>query len=94
MKLKIRLEKREHASPLLRLLVPVISIILAFLFIGVILKCMGYSPVKAYTYVFRGAFGSGYNISESVLQSIPLMLASLGVAVALSMSAMNIGAEG
>lgn len=94
MKLKIKLEKREHAGPLLKLLIPVISILLAFLFIGVILKFMGYSPVKAYTYVFKGAFGSAYNISESILQSIPLMLASLGVAVALSMSTMNIGAEG
>ena len=58
MKLKIKLEKREHAGPLLKLLIPVISILLAFVFIGVILKFMGYSPVKAYTYVFKGAFGS------------------------------------
>lgn len=92
--MKIRFEKRERVSLRLRILTPLISVLVAFLIIGIIMKLMGYDPIKGYRYMFTGAFGSLYYFSESVLQSIPLMLASLGVAVALTMSTMNIGAEG
>lgn len=44
--------------------------------------------------MFSGAFGSSKNIAESLLQSIPLMLCGLGVAVTFKMNVSNIGAEG
>ncbi|MFI3312265.1 MAG: ABC transporter permease [Eubacteriales bacterium] len=94
MPLKISLKKREHIKTYHKILSPIFSVLVAFLLIGIMLECMGYSAVKSYTYLFKGAFGSAYNISESILQGTPLLLASLGVAVALSMSTMNIGAEG
>ena len=57
-------------------------------------KIVNGHAIGRYRYFFRGAFGSSRNLSESVLQSIPLMLASLGVSIALTMSVVNIGAEG
>ena len=42
----------------------------------------------------RGAFGSVYGLSETLVKAIPLLLASLGVAVAFRVGFWNIGAEG
>lgn len=94
MPLKIGLKKRENVKSYYRMLATLVSVLVAFILIGIMLECMGYSALKSYTYLFKGAFGSVYNLSESILQGTPLMLASLGVAVALSMSTINIGAEG
>jgi ABC-type uncharacterized transport system permease subunit len=44
--------------------------------------------------MFKGAFGSAYGLSETVVKAIPLLLAGLGVAIAFKMLLWNIGAEG
>ncbi|MDL2214426.1 ABC transporter permease [Clostridia bacterium OttesenSCG-928-O13] len=91
---RVRLEKRQKVSLLRKILTPLAGILLAFVLIGIVMLFLGYNPVRSYTYLFKGAVGSWTNFSETVLQSIPLIFASLGVAIALSMSTMNIGAEG
>jgi general nucleoside transport system permease protein len=47
-----------------------------------------------YRAMARGAFGSTYAFSETLVVAIPLMLTGLGVAVAFRMRFWNIGAEG
>lgn len=91
---RIRLEKREKISLLRRVLTPLIGLALALVLIGIALMLLGFDPVRSYSYLFKGAAGSWTNLSETILQSIPLIFASLGVAIALTMSTMNIGAEG
>jgi len=94
MSIKIRLVKREQVKLYHKILSPVISIVIAFVFIAIILRAMGYNPATAYQFLFKGAFGNAYNFSETLVQATPLLFAGLGVAVALSMATMNIGAEG
>ncbi len=49
---------------------------------------------EAYGALFRGAFGSAYNISETLSRAAPLLLVALGFAVASRASMFNIGGEG
>lgn len=94
MHFKIRFEKRESIPPYLRVLVPVVCVLLAFLFCGFIIRLQGFRFIEVYRKLFSSAFGSLSNLADSTLHSIVLMLTGLGVAMALKMSVNNIGAEG
>ncbi|RJX21419.1 MAG: ABC transporter permease [Desulforudis sp.] len=90
----ITLEKRAAPSPVMAVLVPVISVVLALLVGAVFLKLTGQGPFPIYMEMFSRAFGTRYGLSETIVKSIPLMLAGLGVAVAFRMQLWNIGGEG
>lgn len=90
----IRLEKRAAPSPAAAVLVPVISIVLALLVGALFLAITGRDPMAIYIEMFSWAFGTSYGLSETVVKSIPLMLAGLGVALAFRMQLWNIGGEG
>ena len=61
---------------------------------GFLVAVMGVSPIKAGIAFLDGAFGGLNSIGETLLKSTPLLLASLGVAIAFRAQAWNIGAEG
>lgn len=44
---------------LAKILIPILSILIAFIAGGIIILCLGKNPVEAYGYLFSGAFGSG-----------------------------------
>jgi ABC-type uncharacterized transport system permease subunit len=62
--------------------------------LALIVRLVGASPVAAAKALWAGAFGSPYNISETLVQTAPLLLTGLGVAVAFRSGLFNIGAEG
>lgn len=90
----VNIERRLHTPGWMQFVVPVISVILAFLFGAVLIATTGHNPINVYTSMFIGTFGSAYAISETVVKAIPLMLTSLGVGVAMRMKLWNIGAAG
>ena len=90
----VHMEKRENVSWWLRVLIPILSVLLAMVICGVIIAFQQFNPIKVYSKLFTGAFGSKLSIGESVLQAIPLIFCALGVSVAFRMSLSNIGAEG
>ena len=94
MKNLIRLEKRADSSSTLNLLVPTCSVIMALIVGAIFLYVVGHSPIKAYSAMFKGGFGSMYGIGETIVKSIPLMLCALGISLAFRMQLWNIGAEG
>jgi ABC-type uncharacterized transport system permease subunit len=73
---------------------PVLSSLLAIIIGGIIAAVIGYNPVSVYGSLISGAFGSWMNLSYTLAQSIPLILAGLGIAVAFRAGLFNIGAEG
>jgi general nucleoside transport system permease protein len=73
--------------------VPVVSVVFALAVGAVFVLLSGHDPIDAYVNLFRGAFGSPYDITETLIQTIPLMLAGLSVAVAFRTGLFNIGAE-
>lgn len=92
--MKLGFEKRDRMPGYLRIVNPVIFVILALAFCGILIFALGFNPLTVYTKMFKSAFGTGRGLSQSILYSIPLMLCGLGVSVAYKMNINNIGAEG
>ncbi|TDO95067.1 nucleoside ABC transporter membrane protein [Halanaerobium saccharolyticum] len=76
------------------ILYSVAAIISALLLGALLIKLSGHSALKAYYYLFYGAFGSTYNIAQTFLKTIPLIFTGLAVAVGFQSGLFNIGAEG
>ncbi len=91
----ISLEKRLSTGRGLRVWVTLGSVLLALFLSGLLIRfAVGISPLRAYSALFREAFGTSYGLSEVVVLSGPLILCSLAVALSLKMKLWNIGAEG
>ncbi len=91
---RLRVERRLQASPFVLAFAPVLSLILAFVAIGLLFSLLGVNPGYAFSRILQGGFGSLYGLSESVTKAIPLMLAGSGLALAFRARVYNIGAEG
>lgn len=90
----IKLEKRLTPSPGMTLAVPVFSTILALVFCAAFLAVTGRQPLELYLAMLKGALGSTYGLSETMVKAIPLILCGLGISLAFRMQLWNIGAEG
>ena len=76
------------------ILYPIISV-LAALGVGAILIALaGISPIEAYRAMLHSAFGNRNNIGETLVKTVPLLLAGLGTALSFRAKIFNIGAEG
>jgi simple sugar transport system permease protein len=74
--------------------VPVGSVALAIIVGGFVVLIAGSNPLSAYWQLLQGSLGSTYNISETLISSIPYILTGLAVAFAFRAGLFNIGAEG
>ena len=74
--------------------IPLAAIILALLIGAIILLATGVSPLKAYTALFKGAFGSATYFKRTLEKSTPLIFSGLAVAFAFKAGLFNIGAQG
>jgi len=92
--MKIKIEKRLDVPFILTILLPLIAVLIAFALSGILIKTAGADPIAAYKTMWSGAFGSTYSFSETVVASIPLILAGLGVGIAAHAKLWNIGGEG
>lgn len=92
--MQIFFEKRKNVSRKALILVPILSFIVALLLGAILLLLTGVNPIVTYRAMSRGAFGSVYALSETLVVAIPLMLTGLGVTIAFRMRFWNIGAEG
>ncbi len=85
--LKVLLEGRSFLTPLLA--------ILAALLVGAgLIVLAGVNPLKAYGILFSESLFNYYGFSNTLTKLSPLLLASLGVLVALRAGQFNIGGEG
>lgn len=71
-----------------------ISVLIALFIGGIFVLISGHNPIRAYAALLLGAFGSAYDISETLVIAVPLTLAGLSVAVAFRTGLFNIGAQG
>ncbi len=74
--------------------VPVVSVLAALVLGGVFVAISGRDPFEAYLALARGAFGTPYDVSETLIIAVPLLLTGLSVAVAFRTGLFNIGAQG
>ncbi len=92
--MRLHFEKRKTASGAAAFLVPFISFLASLLLTSILLLVFGVDPLKTFAAMAKGAFGSWRAFTETLVKAIPLMLTSLGVALAFKLRFWNIGAEG
>lgn len=79
---------------IIKVLVPFISVLCSFLVGAILITLIGGNPLEAYSYLFKGAFGSSSNISETFIKAVPLIFTGLAATFAYKCGVFNLGAEG
>jgi simple sugar transport system permease protein len=79
---------------LVKVFTTLISILLAFLIGGIIILSIGKSPIEAYSYLIKGAFGSKPALATTFVKAAPLIFTGLSAAFAYRCGVFNLGAEG
>lgn len=85
--------RQATPSRTVSILIPIISLVLAHLFVGIVLLVAGQNPLAVFGAMLNGV-ASPYGVSETLVKAIPLLLTALGVSIAFRMLLWNIGAEG
>ncbi len=92
--MRVVLEKRLTPSSTRTVWIRALSLLLAFVAGAVLLALAGADPIATYRAMAVGALGGRYELSETLVKAIPLMLTGLSVSIAFQMRFWNIGAEG
>ena len=77
-----------------KVVTPLIAILLAFLVGGIIIVSIGKSPMEAYLFLFKGAFGSESALATTLVKATPLIFTGLAATFAYRCGVFNLGAEG
>lgn len=78
----------------LKILVPILSILIAFIIGGIVISCLGKNPLLAYQSLFAGAFGSSSKLAQTLTIACPLIFTGLAATVAYKCGVFNLGGEG
>lgn len=81
-------------TKMISLLVPIISVILAFLIGCIIMAALSANPAVALQALWKGAFGSVRNIGTTLSRSTPLIFTGLCACFAYKCGVFNLGGEG
>lgn len=90
----LRLSKRSDMAPGKQLLIRIFGLFSALVTAGIFLLFLRYNPFSVYAAMVQGSLGTLYNIQETIVRAIPLVVISLGISLAFRMKFWNIGAEG
>jgi ABC-type uncharacterized transport system permease subunit len=90
----MRLERREHVSPVLAVAAPVLAVLAAVLVCGIPIALAGAPLLDAWGVMAKGALGSRFAVTETLSRATPLILTGLAASVAFRAKLWNIGAEG
>jgi simple sugar transport system permease protein len=72
----------------------VVAVLIGLLLGALLMMMFGYDPIRAYYWLFRGAFGTLSDIMETLAFATPLMLTAVTFAIGAKAGLFNIGAEG
>lgn len=95
-KMEISRERRQFrlSASLISFGAPVLGAFVGLLIGALLIWITGSNPIDAYWVMFKGAFGGGRQITETLLKATPIMLIGLGMTVAFRARVWNIGGEG
>lgn len=79
---------------LIKILIPIISMIFAFIVGAILIAGIGGDPSEAFTYLFKGALGNSGNIGKTLVKATPLIFTGLAATFAYRCGVFNLGAEG
>lgn len=78
----------------LKILVPVLSILVAFMIGGIVICFLGKNPIQAYQSLLQGAFGSPSKLAQTLTIACPLIFTGLAATIAYKCGVFNLGGEG
>jgi simple sugar transport system permease protein len=90
----IRMATRAECSRRRVFLTHLAAVLLALAVASVFMLVIGQNPLAVYASMIKGAFGNGYRVTETIRKAIPLVITSVGIAIAFKLRFWNIGAEG
>jgi len=90
----VRMVKRTDVTRKHAVMVRVIALIAAFLTSSLLIGILGKNPIAVFGQMITGSLMTSAAFKETVRIAIPLLVTSLGVAMAFKMKFWNIGAEG
>ena len=90
----MRIERRLQQPWWLAVVVPIASLVVAFVLSAVVLLLTGHPPIRSFHRLFDAAFVAHGALSETVVSATPLAFTGLAAAVAFRMNLFNIGGEG
>lgn len=76
------------------LLIGLVSLLTAFVLIGLVLGSLGRNPFVTWWNIIDGSLGSWFGISETLIVAAPIMLCALSVSLAQRVGLLSLGAEG
>lgn len=85
---------RRFLSQMRPVLESIFTVLIGLVVGAILMIPFGYSPFKAYFYLFKGAFGTLPDILETLAFATPLMLTAVTFAIGVKTGLFNIGAEG
>lgn len=94
--IKLSREQRQFrlSASLVSFGAPILGAFVGLLIGGLLIWITGSNPIDAYWIMFKGAFGGGRQITETLLKATPILLIGLGMTVAFRARVWNIGGEG
>ena len=84
----------NKGNTLLKIAVPIISVIIAFVIGGIIILALGKNPLEAYSFLLVGSFGSAQRIAQTLEGACPLIFTGLAATFAYKCGVFNLGGEG
>ena len=94
MAIRLQFERRIDVPAWLPIATSVGSVVIAFVFGGIIFKLVGGQPLMALKFFYQAVFGSWAVFSDTMVKATPLIIVGVACAVAFKMRLWNIGAEG
>jgi simple sugar transport system permease protein len=92
--IEFTIQRRLEQPRRLTIIVPLGSLVVAFLIAAAVLAATGHDPVHTYRRLFDAAFLAKSALSETVVSATPLAFTGLAAAAAFRMNLFNIGGEG
>ena len=84
----------KNTSKIVNVMVPVISVLLAFIVGCIIIAALGANPITALQALWKGAFGSVRNLGTTLSRATPLIFTGLCACFAYRCGVFNLGGEG
>lgn len=90
----LKIIKKAETTPLKAVLLRLIAAIAALVVSAFVMLLIGYNPIEMYAKILEGSLATAYRMQSTINKTIPLIVLSLGVAIAFKMKFWNIGGEG
>jgi general nucleoside transport system permease protein len=91
---RIQAAGRQQARIAMSVLLPLAGVIVALAIGAVMLLLLKANPIAAYAALVRGAVGTTFGLTQTLVKATPLLTVGLGICIAFRANVINIGGEG